>query len=71
MGDEFVDAGDAAAPNLFELCEQQGDRAHRLDLAVGELFAAVAPLAEQPRPFENSDVLLHRGKRHVVVRCQR
>src|SRR5215213_8435198 len=61
VGDELVDARDAAAP---ELLEHRGDRAHRPDLTMGELLAAVAPLAEQPGPLEHGDVLLHGRERH-------
>jgi len=35
---------------------------------VGELLAAVAPLAQQTGAFEHRDVLLHRCERHLVVR---
>jgi len=66
--DELVDASDAAAPEVLELDEHRGDRAHRLHLAVGELLAAAAPFAEQASSLEHGDVLLHRGERHVVVR---
>ena len=39
----------------------------RVDLAVGELLATVASLADQTGAFEHGDVLLHRGERHVVA----
>ena len=68
VGEQVVDASDAAAPEVLELGEHRCDRAHRVDLAVGELLAAVASFAEQAGPFEHGDVLLHRGERHVVAR---
>ena len=53
-GDELLDAGDAAPPQVLELDEHRGDRADRLHLAVGQLLAAAAPLGEQAGPFEDA-----------------
>ena len=66
--DEFVDAGDAATPDRFELDEHGSHRAHRCHVAAGQLFAAAAPLGQQAGPFQYGDVFLHGGEAHVVLR---
>jgi len=66
LGEELVDTGDPAAPDLLEAVEQLRGGADGVDVAAHDLLATAAFLGEQVGPFEDGDVLLHGGETHVV-----
>ena len=57
-------------PALLELCKQAVGAAHGVGIAGHALCTTVLPFGDQLRTFQNGDVLLHGGKRHLVSRRQ-
>jgi hypothetical protein len=57
-------------PALLELCEQSSRTTHRIRVAGHALSAAGPALGHQPRALQHGHVFLHRGERHVVMRCE-
>ncbi len=55
-------------PALLELREQSSSPPQRIRVAGHALGASIFPLRYQPGTLQHGHVLLHGGKRHVVVR---
>jgi hypothetical protein len=55
-------------PALLELREQSGSTLQRIRVAGHALSASILALRYQPGALQHGHVLLHGGKRHVVVR---
>ena len=55
-------------PALLERRKQSSRPPQGVRVAGDALGASILPLRDQPRPLQHGDVLLHGGKRHVVVR---
>lgn len=57
-------------PLLLELGEQRAGTAHGVWIPGHALCAAVLPFGDQLGTFQDGDVLLNGGKRHLVPRGQ-
>ena len=55
-------------PPLLELREQSSSTPQGIGVAGDALGASILPLRDQPGTLQHGHVLLHGGKRHVVVR---
>jgi hypothetical protein len=57
-------------PASIELCEQSSSTPQGIRVAGHALSASILPLRYQPGTLQHGHVLLHGGKRHVVVRSE-
>src|SRR5438046_540614 len=67
FGDEIGHAGEAVAPQLLVSVEQAAHHAQPVRVGADDLASSIAVLADQARPLEDRDVLLHRGEAHGLV----
>lgn len=61
---------DAGLPHDLELRQQLRGTTHEIGIARHPLCPAVLALDDEPRAFQDGDVLLHRRERHLVARGQ-
>src|SRR3954471_9205332 len=69
-GDEVRHAVDPTAPHRFVLIEETARQAESLDVRAHDHASPRALLGDEARALQHGDMLLDRGERHRIVRCQ-